>query len=124
MGIALIDHFNLPVLDLIRSRQFYTQVLAPLGVHFLVEDGSAAGFGTDTWSFGIVVCSPPIPRLHVAFQAYSSAAVDSFFRTAVEAGAQSNGTPGIREQERAPLNRIVRPPGNRHPPTHTHRRFT
>jgi predicted lactoylglutathione lyase len=40
----------------------------------------------------------PIPRLHVAFQARSRAAVDAFFQAAVAAGATSNGPPGVRRQ--------------------------
>ena len=94
----MIDHFNLPVLYLARSRRFYTQVLAPLGHRFLAEDGAAIGFGNDTWAFGIVATSAPIPRLHVAFQAQSRAEVDAFFNAALAAGAAPNGPPGLRPQ--------------------------
>ena len=67
----MIDHFNLPVSDLTRSRRFYESVLTPLGVRFLMQDGDAVGFGTDTWSFGIVATPVPYPSLHLAFTASS-----------------------------------------------------
>jgi catechol 2,3-dioxygenase-like lactoylglutathione lyase family enzyme len=94
----VIDHFNLPVLDLERSRDFYGLALAPLGLRLLAVDGHAIGFGDDTWSFGIVLTRPPIPALHVAFQAPSRTAVDAFYNAAIAAGAVSNGPPGLRQQ--------------------------
>jgi len=94
----VIDHFNLPVLDLARSRSFYERVLAPLESRFLVEDGQAIGFGGATWQFGIVATPSPIPKLHVAFQARSRDAVDAFYNEALAAGAKSNGCPGVRHQ--------------------------
>jgi len=92
----VIDHFNLPVLDLARSRRFFEQALEPLGVRFLMEDGNAVGFGVDTWAFGIVASVPPISRIHVAFRANSRAVVDAFFQSALAAGAKENGLPGDR----------------------------
>src|SRR5262245_56979150 len=106
----MIDHFNLPVADLARSQAFYERVLAPLGYRFLLRDGLAAGlggassclgsvaagFGVDSWGFGIVVVDPPVQRIHLAFAAQSRAAVDETYRAALGAGASSNGAPGIR----------------------------
>ncbi|MBI1817026.1 MAG: VOC family protein [Deltaproteobacteria bacterium] len=92
----MIDHFNLPVSDLARSRRFYERVLAPLGFQFLMQDGDAVGFGTDTWRFGIVATLTPFPSLHLAFTAGSRVAVDGFFEAATSLGAQANGPPGIR----------------------------
>jgi catechol 2,3-dioxygenase-like lactoylglutathione lyase family enzyme len=92
----MIDHFNLPVLDLARSRRFFEAVLAPLGFRFLMQDGNAIGFGSGTWGFGIVATPPPIPPIHLAFQARSRALVDAFFRAALAAGVTSNGAPGLR----------------------------
>ena len=94
----MIDHFNLPVTDLERSRGFYEHVLAPLGLRFILQDGSAVGFGTDTWAFGIVVVGEAFPRLHLAFAAQSRAAVDRFFEAALSLGARSNGAPGFRTE--------------------------
>ncbi len=92
----MIDHFNLPVSDLGRSRQFYELVLDPLGFRLLMQDGRAIGFGTDTWRFGIVETAPPFPCLHLAFTASSRRAVDRFFEAATSLGARSNGHPGLR----------------------------
>src|SRR5207237_5876133 len=72
----VIDHFNLPVSDLARSRRFYEAVLSPLGFQPLMEDGDAVGFGNDTWAFGIVLLRGPVPTLHLAFTASSRSAVD------------------------------------------------
>jgi catechol 2,3-dioxygenase-like lactoylglutathione lyase family enzyme len=94
----MIDHFNLPVSELGRSRCFYEHVLAPLGLRFILRDGSAVGFGTDTWAFGIVLSREAFPKLHLAFAAQSRAAVDRFFEAAVSLGAQSNGAPGFRTE--------------------------
>ena len=94
----MIDHFNLPVLDLARSRTFYERILTPLGSRFLLQDGQAVGFGAETWQFGIVVTSPPIPKLHVAFRARSRESVDAFYEAALSAGARSNVAPGLRPQ--------------------------
>jgi catechol 2,3-dioxygenase-like lactoylglutathione lyase family enzyme len=92
----MIDHFNLPVSDLAASRRFYERILGPLGFRFLMRDGDAVGFGVDTWAFGIVATPRPFPKLHLAFRAKSREAVDRFFREAINAGGQANGSPGIR----------------------------
>lgn len=94
----MIDHANLPVSDLDRSKRFYTEVLAELGARPIAEDLDAVGFGDTCWSFGIEKCSAPFVQLHFAFKAPSRIAVDAFFETAVRAGATSNGAPGTRPQ--------------------------
>ena len=94
----MIDHFNLPVLNLALSRKFYEHVLTPLGYRFFAEDGSAIGFGRDSWEFGIVAVSAPTHRLHLAFRARSRQAVDAFFAAALAAGGTSNGPPGVRHE--------------------------
>ncbi len=92
----MIDHFNLPVANLEASRRFYERVLEPLGVHFVMQDGRAVGFGRKSWEFGIIETSAPIPRLHLAFAAPSRDQVDRFYQAALAAGARSNGAPGLR----------------------------
>lgn len=94
----MIDHFNLPVGNLASSRRFYERVLEPLELRFLMEDGDAVGFGTETWQFGIVATQKPFPRLHLAFAASSRRAVDRFFEVATSIGARSNGSPGVRSE--------------------------
>lgn len=92
----MIDHFNLPVTDLDRSQTFYERALDPLGLRFLFRDGAASGFGSDAWTFGIVVAAPPVPKIHVAFRAVDRSQVDRFFAAALAVGGTANGAPGIR----------------------------
>ena len=94
----MIDHFNLPISDLVRSRSFYERVLEPLGFGFIAQDGQAIGFGNANWSFGIVATPPPLPSLHLAFVAASRAAVDRFYEAALSLGSRSNGPPGLRSE--------------------------
>ena len=94
----MIDHFNLPVSDLAQSREFYSRILEPLGYKFILQDGAAVGFGTNSWQFGLIETPPPFPSLHLAFEAPSRAHVSRFFDAAVSAGGKSNGPPGLRTQ--------------------------
>lgn len=96
--MSIIDHVNLPVTDLARSRRFYELALEPLGCRFLMQDGLAAGFGVDTWSFGIAETPAPFPPLHLAFAAASQEQVRLFYDAALRAGARPNGPPGLRPQ--------------------------
>jgi catechol 2,3-dioxygenase-like lactoylglutathione lyase family enzyme len=98
LGKFVIDHFNLPVSDLTRSRLFYESVLVPLGARFVAQDGAAVGFGINNWSFGVVLAPLPITKLHLAFGAQSRRSVDAFFETALANGAVANGSPGVRCQ--------------------------
>jgi len=92
----MIDHFNLPVSDLVRSRAFYEAVLAPLDYKLFATDGDSIGFGRDTWAFGIIKTSESIPKMHLAFIAENRAGVDKFFGAAIAAGGKNNGPPRIR----------------------------
>jgi predicted lactoylglutathione lyase len=92
----VIDHFNLPVTDLIRSQSFYERVLRPLGYRFIMRDGDAMGFGVDSWGFGILATESPFPNMHLAFEAKCRSDVDEFFKAAEQAGGHPNGPPGLR----------------------------
>jgi catechol 2,3-dioxygenase-like lactoylglutathione lyase family enzyme len=94
----MFDHVGITVSDLERSRAFYAAVLAPLGAQELVEGPEAVGFGVDNPRFWIVqgTPSPTSPRMHVAFEAASRLEVDTFHRTALEAGGVDHGPPGLR----------------------------
>ena len=94
--MAIVDHVNLPVSDLERSRQFYEAVLEPLGYKFLMQDGRAMGFGITNWNFGIVETPTPFPAIHLAFTATSAEQVARFFEAALGVGATSYGGPGLR----------------------------
>lgn len=93
----MIAHTTLPVSDYKKSRAFYLHALAPLGYSNNMEAGEAAGFNdgrnTDFW---IAHVEPVVPT-HLAFEANSQAAVEAFYRAALDAGATDNGGPGYRD---------------------------
>ena len=98
----MIHHIDFAVTDFARSRDFYVQALAPLGmaavIEFQREDGvKLAGFGSlPDPVFWIREGGPLQGRLHVAFLADSRATVDTFHAAALAAGGKDNGSPGLR----------------------------
>lgn len=98
----MIHHIDLGVTDFARSRTFYVNALAPLGITAVMdikrEDGrKLTGFGTaPDPEFWIRTGPTPAVRLHVAFLADSRAAVDAFHAAALAAGGTDNGSPGLR----------------------------
>jgi catechol 2,3-dioxygenase-like lactoylglutathione lyase family enzyme len=98
---VVIDHIGIGVRDYEESRRFYERALAPLELALVAEieaDNRAAGFGRggrdDFW----IHEGRPLGRMHVAFEADSSEAVDGFHAAALEAGARDNGAPGLRPE--------------------------
>lgn len=96
-----LDHLGLAVSDYSRSKAFYEQALAPLGIALLMEfSEAAAAFGkpdAERPAFFIEAHGEPVRgRLHVAFRADSRAQVDAFHVAAIEAGGKDNGAPGLR----------------------------
>lgn len=98
----MIDHIDCAVSDFAKSRAFYVETLAPLGVEPVLDidrdDGRyGTGFGAESVPrFFIGGGSPVDGRLHIAFAAKSRAAVDEFYRAAINAGGTSKGPPGLR----------------------------
>ena len=94
----LIDHLQLVVTDLARSKAFYRAVLEVLGVPL---GGEGDGF---FWADELVVSSVTSPaaagvvtgRSHLAFQAADRETVDRFHRVGLEAGGRDHGAPGLR----------------------------
>jgi catechol 2,3-dioxygenase-like lactoylglutathione lyase family enzyme len=88
----MFDHVTIRVSDLEAGLRFYRTVLArePVGDEFLEWD-----------EFGITQAGgghPVTRNLHVAFAAESRGEVDAFWRRGVEAGYESDGDPGPRQQ--------------------------
>jgi catechol 2,3-dioxygenase-like lactoylglutathione lyase family enzyme len=95
---VIVDHVDLIVRDLERSRQFFRAALAPLGFAEIVRS-EGIGFGAeDLDDFGLFQGQEPTRRAHVAFVAEDRAAVDAFHAAALAAGARDNGQPGVYRQ--------------------------
>jgi catechol 2,3-dioxygenase-like lactoylglutathione lyase family enzyme len=94
----MIDHVNLPVSDLNRSKVFYDAVLAALGVQPLVSEEDVVGYGTDHWSFGVEATEGAFAPLHLAFRAPTNAQVLAFYGAALAHGGVDNGAPGPRPE--------------------------
>jgi len=100
----MLDHIEIHVSDLERSRAFYLSALAPLG--YMSRKTLATGMGLGVGApdgaddpggeFWIHQGTPSTPRVHVAFRARSRAEVDEFHRAALAAGGRDNGGPGLR----------------------------
>lgn len=95
-----IDHFGFSGTDYARSRAFYEQALAPLGVTVMMEfdtdDGKIAGFGDEEPFFWVGDGGTQGGRLHICFKAKNRAEVDAFHAAAMAAGGKDNGGPGLR----------------------------
>nr|WP_207955793.1 VOC family protein [Rubrobacter marinus] len=94
-----MDHVNLPVSNVERSKRFYGAALAPLGYGLIMEHGiSGAGFGRsgkpDFW----IKQGAPGAAVHVAFSSPDRATVGAFHEAAVAAGGRDNGRPALRPE--------------------------
>ena len=101
----MLDHVGFVVADFARSRAFYLQALAPLGIGIIKELSAAqtgnsahAGFGENGKPYFWIGDTGEVLRgaLHVAFAAKTRAEVDAFYKAALAAGARDNGAPGVR----------------------------
>jgi catechol 2,3-dioxygenase-like lactoylglutathione lyase family enzyme len=94
----MLDHIGFGVSDYQRSKAFYEQTLAPLGITLLAEPASrASGFGRDGKAFFWVDADRAVvSALHAAFTAQERADVDAFHAAGLEAGGTDNGAPGVR----------------------------
>lgn len=109
---SMIDHLNIGVSDIERSRHFYEHSLQPLGyrlLHSIPPQGAEAdgeqakangtlhGFGREHkplfWILGNVRVGE---GMHIGFTARTRAEVDAFHAAALDAGGTDNGKPGFR----------------------------
>jgi catechol 2,3-dioxygenase-like lactoylglutathione lyase family enzyme len=89
----LLDHIQLEVADVDRSRRFYEAVLTALG---LAVTGEGEGYFFADELFVSAGGSAPL-RVHLAFQAESPEAVKRFHAAGLAAGGRDNGPPGERD---------------------------
>ena len=103
----MIDHVGFAVADADRSRRFYEQALAPIGIGLIMSvtpeqtesGGTAHGFGSDGKPYFWVGDNERVGEgTHVAFAVESRNMVHAFYDAALAAGGRDNGAPGIRER--------------------------
>jgi catechol 2,3-dioxygenase-like lactoylglutathione lyase family enzyme len=101
----MLDHVGFAVADAERSRRFYEQALAPLGIGLIMSvsperteaGGTAHGFGSDGKPFFWIGDNERVGEgTHVAFAVPTRADVDAFHSAALAAGGRDNGAPGLR----------------------------
>jgi catechol 2,3-dioxygenase-like lactoylglutathione lyase family enzyme len=92
---VVIDHVHIRVRDAKASVAFYKTVLEPLGIPPLWESERGAQLANLVVTDGEPTTSGPV---HIAFVAESREQVEAFHRAGIEAGAQDNGAPGVREE--------------------------
>ncbi len=105
----MLDHTGFVVTDLAKARRFYDAIAKPLGLatvdnfegSFLLGRGPNQypylWIGTLRPSYWIEGSRAGINQMHVAFSAKDKAAVDAFYKAALDAGGKDNGKPGPRE---------------------------
>lgn len=100
-----IDHLNITVTDLARSRAFYDAILPVVGVEKLLDvpaetDRPAMiGYGRHPKPFlWLVAGETTDPNLHLAFTVETREAVDAFYTAALSAGATSRNEPAIHPE--------------------------
>jgi catechol 2,3-dioxygenase-like lactoylglutathione lyase family enzyme len=93
----MIDHISLNVRDIDASKKFYAAALAPLGYTVIMEFPGVAGLGAEGKpDFWLGAKNEAAQAVHIAFASKDRAAVDAFYRAALEAGGKDNGAPGLR----------------------------
>ena len=95
----MLDHLGIRVSDLAKSKAFYEQALAPLGITVImeVERAKALGMGDQGKPFFWISERDTVAPVHVAFEAADRATVDAFHEASLAAGGKDNGGPGVRE---------------------------
>jgi catechol 2,3-dioxygenase-like lactoylglutathione lyase family enzyme len=101
----MLDHVGFAVSEIERSRRFYEQALAPLGITLIMSvtpeqtesGGTAHGFGSGGKPYFWIGDNERVGEgIHVAFATETRAEVDAFYEAALAAGGRDNGAPGIR----------------------------
>ncbi|MEP7245038.1 MAG: VOC family protein [Gammaproteobacteria bacterium] len=99
----MVHHVSLGTNSLERARAFYEPVLKVLGLRIQAIDAESLDFGTDHICFSLETPVNGAPAtvgngVHVAFAAPDRAAVDAFYKTALQLGGKDAGPPGPRPQ--------------------------
>jgi len=93
----VFDHIGFNVKNFARSKTFYLQALAPLGIGVLMQDDRSAMIGRpQEGAFWFGSYGTPATPVHIAFAAQSREQVRQFHAAALAAGGKDNGAPGLR----------------------------
>lgn len=94
----MLDHIGLRTARFEGLVRFYEAALPPLGYTKLFAFEGAVGFGRNGTAALWIHASKTTPTggVHIALSGADHAAVDSFYRAALGAGAADNGKPGLR----------------------------
>lgn len=87
----LLDHVQLRVRDLERSKAFYVPVFAALGIDCIADDTHINA--DELW----IDVGSPLSHVHLAFQAPDRETVERFHAAAILAGGLDNGAPAERK---------------------------
>jgi catechol 2,3-dioxygenase-like lactoylglutathione lyase family enzyme len=96
----MLDHIGLDVTAYDRSKAFYEQALASVGLKLLMEPvPGVGGFGDGQKPYFWIGARGRGPQtgVHVAFEVDDRETVDAFHEAAMAAGGTDNGGPGVRE---------------------------
>ena len=98
MAMMQLDHLNLYVSDVPKSRKFYELLLPPAGLPVNRDFGDVAvGFGDNDYAvLALVRQECPIQATHVAFRVETRREVNELYEAALNAGGIDNGSPGLR----------------------------
>lgn len=88
----MIDHLGIQVADMAASKEFYSGLLAPLGIRLVMDYDVAAGYAgpedkPDFW-LGQLPADRGPEEVHFAFVAPDRSAVDAVFASARALGAE------------------------------------
>ena len=93
-----LDHLNLYVGDLGKSRAFYEALLPRFGQQLVRDHGEiAVGFGDRNYAvLALLPYSGTVQPTHLAFRCTTREEVDEAHALALSLGADDHGAPGLR----------------------------
>jgi catechol 2,3-dioxygenase-like lactoylglutathione lyase family enzyme len=114
--MSMLDHIQITVQNVARSREFYAAALEPLGYTVQYDKAPVVGIGAKSAKIPALWLSEGEAKgaTHVALIAPSRKAVDAFHRAAVSAGGRDNGPAGLRPDYHAAYYAafVIDPDGN------------
>jgi hypothetical protein len=96
----MLAHIGLYVENVKKSGEFYIPLLNTIGYELVIQNDFCIALGKEGVPFfEIYGGKSPSSPIHIAFTCKSQEAVNLFYRTAIDLGAEDNGAPGYRYPE-------------------------